>query len=365
MEVDDKGEVFNPWKVEDIDQFLNYCCPECDTKQKTKSDFIIHAIDSHPDSREYLPLFDYEKNCDDALSDIEIKEDFVNESNLSDFETFDPLKTEISVSNGSPSVKIEALSMNILMNMECNEEDCGRYFVTQESLLDHKKHFHQKLKRRLSETKKLELDYEEGIESSKDLETNVECDTIAYIVSDDFHQDDNSNFEEERDDIPDENKEKVEEQPKVPKKRKLIDDSEGEPKKGKACRYIQNMSDNYKGKYLIDIDPSDGIQKFKCDECGMFFKSHRGILYHKRKFHGEPEGPKKGKTPTYTRDIDPTDGIQKIKCDECGMFFKSNVGILYHKRNFHSNDQDQELQKCCLCDDIFPPNILFPPVSCL
>ena len=102
---------------------------------------------------------------------------------------------------------------------------------------------------------------------------------------------------------------KVEEQPKVPKKRKLmIYDSEGEPKKGKACQYIQNMSDNYKGKYLIDIDPSDGIQKFKCDECGMFFKS--------------------------------------------------NVGILYHKRNFHSNNQDQELQKCCLCDEVFPSNLM-------
>ena len=57
MEVENKLELFNPWKVENIDQFLYYCCPECDTKQKTKSDFIIHAIDAHPGSREYLPLF--------------------------------------------------------------------------------------------------------------------------------------------------------------------------------------------------------------------------------------------------------------------------------------------------------------------
>ena len=86
MEVDDKLETFNPWKVENIDQFLNYCCPECDTKQKTKSDFIVHAIDAHPDSREYLPLFDYEEGKDrdnDELSDNEMKEDFVNETNLS------------------------------------------------------------------------------------------------------------------------------------------------------------------------------------------------------------------------------------------------------------------------------------------
>ena len=109
MEVDDKIEMFNPWKVESIDQFLNYCCPECDTKQKTKSDFIIHAIDAHPDSREYLPLFDYEDGKvnifdpqdDDELPHIEIKAEETS--------SIEPLKTEVSSSN-SVTVKLEPLS---------------------------------------------------------------------------------------------------------------------------------------------------------------------------------------------------------------------------------------------------------------
>ena len=136
MEVEDKLEAFNPWKVENIDQFLNYCCPECDTKQRTKSDFIVHAIDAHPDSREYLPLFDYEEEKDhhndlldlqdgDELSDIEIKE--------KDVSSIVPLKTEFSASN-SVTVKLEPLSMNSLLEMECDEEDCGRFFVTQEAI---------------------------------------------------------------------------------------------------------------------------------------------------------------------------------------------------------------------------------------
>ena len=83
MEVDSKLETFNPWKVENIDQFLNYCCPECDSKQKTKADFIIHAIDAHPNSREFLPLFDcedgkndmFEYQDDDELSDTQDKEE--------------------------------------------------------------------------------------------------------------------------------------------------------------------------------------------------------------------------------------------------------------------------------------------------
>ena len=68
MEVDDKMEMFNPWKVDNLDQFLNYCCPECDSKQKSKADFIIHAIDAHPNSREFLPLFDFETDKDDTLN---------------------------------------------------------------------------------------------------------------------------------------------------------------------------------------------------------------------------------------------------------------------------------------------------------
>ena len=101
MDVSDKHEPFNPWKVEDIDQFLNYCCPECDTKQKTKSEFIAHAIDAHPNSRNYLPLFDLEDEKDQEQiidpkeengSDLILIEDHKND----ELQDFDPLDTNLS-----------------------------------------------------------------------------------------------------------------------------------------------------------------------------------------------------------------------------------------------------------------------------
>ena len=88
MEVDDKLETFNPWKVENIDQFLNYCCPECDTKQKTKSDFIVHAIDTHPNSREYLPLFDFEEDRDHDDDPIDFEEPYHSIKEEEDTEMF-------------------------------------------------------------------------------------------------------------------------------------------------------------------------------------------------------------------------------------------------------------------------------------
>ena len=41
-------EFENPWNVEDLDEFLYYCCPECNKKTQSKESFLQHAIDRHP-----------------------------------------------------------------------------------------------------------------------------------------------------------------------------------------------------------------------------------------------------------------------------------------------------------------------------
>ena len=37
----------NPWNVEDLDDFLYYCCPECDLKDRSKIQFLQHALEEH------------------------------------------------------------------------------------------------------------------------------------------------------------------------------------------------------------------------------------------------------------------------------------------------------------------------------
>ena len=301
MEVENKLELFNPWKVENIDQFLYYCCPECDIKQKTKSDFIIHAIDAHPGSREYLPLFDFEDD----------------DRNLSYLDTLEPLNIEFSLNN-RVLVKLEPLSLDGLLKMECDEDDCGRFFVTQESLLNHKNQSHPKKPvKPTKKPKKLELDDDDvvkDIESSEYLESNEEYSTI----SNDFHQDgesDSSNI------ILEEKKEKQEERSRASKKRKLTD--------------------------------SD-------DEYGKPNCKKSALHTHKKSVHSaEPkEAQKTKRPPKYIQAIDPTDGIQKYKCDvdECSMFFNSTRGLRQHKTNSHTNDQ--VMQKCFVCTDVVPSTLL-------
>ena len=45
----------NPWNVQTLDEFLFYCCPECDNKYVTKSHFVEHALTSHQVSQQYIP----------------------------------------------------------------------------------------------------------------------------------------------------------------------------------------------------------------------------------------------------------------------------------------------------------------------
>ena len=275
MEVDDKVEPFNPWKVETIDWFLNYCCPECDFKEKTKAAFIMHATEAHPNSREYLPLFDKEN--------------------------LEPLKTEFDAGNVGPSVKLKPLSMNSLLKIECNEENCGRFFVTEEGMIEHKRQFHQKL----------QIDYVTDIEPTDHLDVKVEEDTNPLNG---LNED--SDFEAQE--VLIEFKENV----SVTKKRKL------------------NDSDDEYGKPV-------------CKKCDQQFPSQSAFNVHKKSVHsGVPkEAQKIGRPVKHTRAIDPTDGIQKLKCDECPMFFTTSNGLVYHKRKSHSNDQ--VMQKCFLCPEVF------------
>ena len=45
-------ETKNPWEVEHLEEFLFFCCPECDLSRETiyqsKDLFIQHALNHHP-----------------------------------------------------------------------------------------------------------------------------------------------------------------------------------------------------------------------------------------------------------------------------------------------------------------------------
>ena len=85
----------NPWSVKNFDEFLYYCCPECDERNQSKELFIKHAIDKHPDSQEYIfeikkePSNDITKAVDD-LNDDKTDLQAITEIHDDNFDSFEP-----------------------------------------------------------------------------------------------------------------------------------------------------------------------------------------------------------------------------------------------------------------------------------
>ena len=70
-------EVDNPWNVENLEEFLYFCCPECDLKDQSKIEFLQHALDHHPKAKE----------CVQQFNEFIVKEEF-GEENQEDFDCF-------------------------------------------------------------------------------------------------------------------------------------------------------------------------------------------------------------------------------------------------------------------------------------
>merc|ERR1719412_1775674 len=61
----------NPWFEKILEEFLYYCCPECDERNQSKELFLQHAIEHHPMAKETLQMFGLkEEPYDDDNADM-------------------------------------------------------------------------------------------------------------------------------------------------------------------------------------------------------------------------------------------------------------------------------------------------------
>ena len=76
----------NPWEVENVEDFLYFCCPECDVKNHSRDHFLKHAFDQHPKSKEYLEKWAYS-----------IKDELKEENNQNKFIKDDEMEQSMKV----------------------------------------------------------------------------------------------------------------------------------------------------------------------------------------------------------------------------------------------------------------------------
>ena len=76
------GMDFNPWEVENLDEFLFYCCPECDTTFVSKPNFIEHALQNHPSAQNTKTNLDFRNKIGIIEGSVtSVTNDTVSESN--------------------------------------------------------------------------------------------------------------------------------------------------------------------------------------------------------------------------------------------------------------------------------------------
>ena len=119
--MDDPKETDNPWLVSSFEEFLFYCCPECDIKTKELSELFDHAVQEHQLAKETLTesevkapeiaeesMKDHTELADD---DDEPSVDYKKHEFAVDFENQnqdkDPLATNISEIATAGQIKID------------------------------------------------------------------------------------------------------------------------------------------------------------------------------------------------------------------------------------------------------------------
>ena len=172
----------NPWSAKIVEDFLYFCCPECDVKDQFKDSFIQHALENHPNSREnFLSCVKIEipdeENCVDTLfleaqsedlfQDFKVEEsnviqndivnqDFIeNRENISneDSKLVDVKKENNTVpeniGNEPDSIKVSNIQSQesdqfsnqsrVAKEYKCKFENCNENFKS-----DHKRYLHYK-----------------------------------------------------------------------------------------------------------------------------------------------------------------------------------------------------------------------------
>ena len=80
IKVDPKDLISNPWNVDTLEEFLYYCCPECDLHTKDYAHFYDHAINCHQKAKETLEPQETELQIEDFDVKVEVKNEDISES---------------------------------------------------------------------------------------------------------------------------------------------------------------------------------------------------------------------------------------------------------------------------------------------
>ena len=293
---------FNPWIVTNLEEFLYFCCPECDERSQSEELFLDHAFEKHPNSKECLIPFICQERIDDNTK-YEVKEEIESTEEQSEIKDLQAPDFDFNNVDVKPDVSTIVKQES---DYEWNPEESMEF----DEPVTEKPKLKKRPKQKLPKAASTKLPQEK---------TCKDCNAI----------------------FP--NKEKLKEHKLANHKRTLVCDLCG---KGFAYYnslkihklYVHNPEKNFqcdqfekKYKCMSALIGHKKMQhenvRYPCNQCSMSFKTNQCLTTHKRKVHlGED--------------------MNIHQCNECGKKFHSSGYLSTHIKAVHKKEMSFECQEC-------------------
>ena len=123
------GSEHNPWNVKNIQEFLYFCCPECGMKDQSQDSFVKHALDIHPDSREFVVNLQIKTEVfDESYDNYEDSESFYYGGEMVDCEIKEE-HHEQNKNSGPKKPQIKGSNLKLLIELveQSGLSEVGKY----------------------------------------------------------------------------------------------------------------------------------------------------------------------------------------------------------------------------------------------
>ena len=364
-----ENDYVNPWTaVKDLSEFLNYCCPECDYRDKFEQSFSCHALQNHKNSSAYF------ENNKIKFRTIKIAtQETENEENQNDFAQESDIDTDADWRN----VKIK-IENDMEMEMESIS---GDHVIKSETTKNKQSQKIDKFTESVHEEKKLfncsMCDFSSGLkynltrhyDTVHEKKKSVPCTycDLCFIQKSDLKRHCETVHKEEK------VTEKLVFHCEICKtsydrkhtlKRHIEQVHEGKKAKEFPCslchksfsvkrnrkRHVVEFHEGKKPMPIIRSKESKKQFNLTCELCWLALSSYKEKLKHNKEKHLSKDGNKMKcciycdhKTKEWAnlqRHIDykhPDHGEKKHVCDCCSEKFIFNFSLTHHKRHVHQN----------------------------
>ena len=323
----------NPWAVRNLNEFLFFCCPECDVKKKDMDDFLLHALTCHP-AQSKLHVADLYSSIVELPESLKENRSAMNEES-------NPInkRPRMLILIEEDRMKSDSMSKVPVIgkNPECQENQEAKNLITViPSLTKTMSQTVSEMDMLVSETIEIESEKENAPIDGSNVMQEVEYDVQETSVN------------TELDPLPPQIKKKVKKScpgdtfvcsmcGKVFTKKKYLTKHEeicnkesGEPIECEKCSYVTNR------KGLMEAHKERVHQLFKkkysCEICGQMFATLHRIKQHQEFKHVTNE--KLSEIPCH--------------CHKCEEKFENSVDLNEHLK-YCLEDADKKNLKCCFC----------------